>query len=80
MKKHKINYRLQAFGTNRKSKIVARREISYEIKLATKLLLDELCFNWNKSRLEAQINNSIDASDREAFLSLSEQYQSYVKE
>ncbi|QTM98592.1 IDEAL domain-containing protein [Sediminibacillus dalangtanensis] len=80
MKKHKINYRLQAFGTNRKRKIVARREISYEIRLATQLLLDELCFNWNKSRLEAQINNSIDASDREAFLSLSEQYQSYVKE
>ncbi|WP_077623167.1 IDEAL domain-containing protein [Sediminibacillus massiliensis] len=80
MKKHKINYRLKAFGTDRKSKVVAKREISYEIKLATQLLLDELCFNWNKSHLETQINESIDSNDREAFVSLSKQYQPYIKE
>lgn len=80
MKKHKVSYRLEAFGTKKNHKIVAKREISYEIKLATKLFLDELCFSWNKARLETQINQSIDSEDREKFLSLSKKYQYYVRD
>ncbi|MRH44103.1 IDEAL domain-containing protein [Aquibacillus halophilus] len=78
MKKHKVIYKLQTFGSGNESKIVAKREISYEIKLASKLFLDELCFNWNKERLEEQLNDSIDSNNREAFLLLSKQYQPYT--
>ncbi|MDC3417297.1 IDEAL domain-containing protein [Aquibacillus salsiterrae] len=80
MKKHKVNYKLQTYGANHATKISAKREISYEIKLASKLILDELCFNWNKSRLENQINESIDSNDRESFMHLSKKYQAFVKE
>ncbi|UFU00457.1 IDEAL domain-containing protein [Radiobacillus kanasensis] len=79
MKKHKVNYRLKVFGSGHYSKIVAKREISYEIKLAAQLLLDELCFNWNKAHLEEMINESIDTNNSEAFYELSEQYQPYVR-
>ncbi|WP_226037998.1 IDEAL domain-containing protein [Aquibacillus saliphilus] len=80
MKKHKVIYNLQIFGSGNESKIVAKREISYEIKLASKLLLDELCFNWNKAKLEEQINDSIDSNDKKTFLDLSKQYQHYTWE
>lgn len=80
MKKQKINYKLQVFANKRYAKITAKREISYEIKLASKLALDELCFRWNKSRLEDEINKSIDTNDKEAFILLSKDYQPYTWE
>ncbi|WP_186579214.1 IDEAL domain-containing protein [Aquibacillus kalidii] len=80
MKKHKVNYKLKEFSRQKVSRIVAKREISYEIKLASKLILDELCFNWNKARLEEQINESIDLRDKQTFLKLSKDFQTYTWE
>ncbi|KAB8138954.1 IDEAL domain-containing protein [Gracilibacillus oryzae] len=80
MKKQKISYRLISFERNRKKAILARREISYEIKLASQLMLDDLCFNWNKARLEEQINLAIDRNDKPAFETLSKQYKQYIWE
>ncbi|MCT2535536.1 IDEAL domain-containing protein [Aquibacillus koreensis] len=77
MKKHKVSYKLKVFSVKKVSRIAAKREISYEIKLASKLILDELCFNWNKARLEEEINESIDSNDKEKFLKLSKKYQLY---
>ena len=57
----------------------ARREISYEIKLSSRLLLDELCFSWNKSRYKDAIDHSIDTNNKELFLELSKKYPFYIK-
>ncbi len=80
MKKQKISYRLISFDRNRNNAILARREISYEIKLASQLMLDDLCFNWNKARIEEQINLAIDQNDKATFDILSEQFRSYIWE
>lgn len=60
--------------------LYAKREIPYEIKLYSKLILDELCFNSNKSMLESAINRSIDEGNEEDFLKLSKQYKRYLME
>ncbi|WP_407272924.1 hypothetical protein [Radiobacillus sp. PE A8.2] len=80
MKKHKVVYKLSVFGNRKGSKIVAKREIPFEIKLAAKLILDDLCFSWNKTHLETKINESIDKMDKEGFMILSKQYQPYTWE
>ena len=77
MKKHKVNYTLKAFDGSKNASIQAKREISFEIKLASRLILDALVSEWNKSNLENRINDSIDNQDKETFLQLSKQYQTY---
>lgn len=80
MKKHKVIYKLKSLEGASEEKIVAKREISYEIKLFTRLMLDEMCHNWNKDQIEKQINASIDAGDKERFLELSKLYQPFTWE
>jgi hypothetical protein len=43
-------------------------------------MLDEFLFTWNKNRLEAQINDSIDQNNRELFNELSAAYRPYTWE
>ncbi|WP_208589958.1 IDEAL domain-containing protein [Gracilibacillus suaedae] len=80
MKKHKVSYQLKVFHMNPNSVLRARREIPYEIRLASQLVLDDLCFTWNKARLEEEINQSIDDNNKETFKKLSETYNSYIWE
>ncbi|WP_163537156.1 IDEAL domain-containing protein [Gracilibacillus sp. YIM 98692] len=80
MKKEKVIYRLKSFEGTARKRINARREIPYELKLASQLVLDELCFHWNKARLEEELNESIDQNDQTKFKELSEEYQNYVWE
>lgn len=77
MKKQKVNYTLRAFNGKKDKPIEAKREISFEIKLASTLILDSLVSQWNKSNLENKINDSIDKQDKETFLHLSKEYQIY---
>ena len=77
MKKQRNNYR---FSRYEGQALKAQREISYEIKLSSRLILDELCFKWNKQRLLAAINQSIDTSNEEDFLKLSKVYQLYIQQ
>lgn len=77
MKKQKMNYRYVRY----EGKILhAKREVSYEVRLSSRLLLDELCFNWNKEKLEAAINSSIETGNKEEFLKLSKEYRHYIWE
>ncbi|MEQ6378545.1 IDEAL domain-containing protein [Bacillaceae bacterium S4-13-58] len=80
MKKQKVVYMLRRFSEVRYKKVIAKREISFEIKLAAKLFLDELTFKRNKHYLEGLINEAIEANDRERFYELSTVYASYTKE
>lgn len=71
MKKQKVNYRFMKY---KGQPLLAKREISYGIKLSSQLLLDELCFRWNKENLEATINHAIDTGNKQEFLRLSREY------
>lgn len=77
MKKQKVLYRFHRYDGN---VLHAKREIPYELKLTSRLLLDTLCFNWNKTQLEAAINHSIDTGDQKEFADLCETYKHYIWE
>ncbi|MEW9675058.1 IDEAL domain-containing protein [Lentibacillus sp. L22] len=77
MKKQKLVYKYFRYTGDM---IHAKREIPYELRLASRMLLDELCFNWNKAHLEAAINQAIDNGDEVEFLRLSEKYKQFVWE
>ncbi|RFA35207.1 hypothetical protein CAI16_08840 [Virgibacillus dokdonensis] len=77
MKKQKIVY--QFFRYNGK-KVKAKREITFELRLSSRLLLDEICFNYNKAYLEKQINRSIDEGNKSEFLKWSKAYKTFLWE
>ncbi|WP_010650157.1 IDEAL domain-containing protein [Oceanobacillus massiliensis] len=77
MKKEKIVYRFFRYEGQR---LDAKREIPYEIRIASRLVLDELCFNWNKKQLEEDINGSIDKGNKDQFMKLSKAYRHFVWE
>ena len=77
MKKQKMIYRYYRYDG---AVLHAKREIPYELKLASRFILDELCFNWNKENLEAAINRSIDTGNKQKFLKLSKAYRHYIWE
>ncbi|GAB3798544.1 IDEAL domain-containing protein [Virgibacillus kimchii] len=60
--------------------IPARREVAFELQLASRLELDELCFNYNKEKLEAAINHALKTGDRKLFMELSEAYKQFIWE
>ncbi|SHG21253.1 IDEAL domain-containing protein [Ornithinibacillus halophilus] len=77
MKKEKVVYRYFPYS----GKVLqARREIPFEMRLTAQMVLDELCFNWNKKQLEAELNSSIDKGNKEKFKELSEAYMDYIWE
>jgi len=76
MKKQKVDYRYIKYEGQA---LQAKREIPYEIKLSSRLLLDELCFNWNKERFLNQIDDSIDARNKDHFLQLSKLYNEFLQ-
>lgn len=77
MKKQKSVYHYNRYNGD---VLHAKREIPYEMKLSTRLLLDELCFQWNKQQLEEAINRSIDQGDKQTFMKLSEKYRHFIWE
>lgn len=74
MKKQKLTFRYFRYDG---VVLHAKREIPYEIKLYSRLILDELCFNSNKSMLESAINRSLKTGNEEQFMKLSKQYKRY---
>ncbi|UOR13237.1 IDEAL domain-containing protein [Halobacillus amylolyticus] len=78
MRKQKVIYVLRRDPGFRNREITAKKELSFGIRLASRLLLDQLSFQFNKERLNKQINSAIDNNDREEFDRLSEQYQFYT--
>lgn len=75
MKKHKLVYRLRRYVGEG---VKAKRETPYEIQLSSRIILDNLCFNWNKEQLQKRIDEAIDLGHEQLFMELSEQYKQYV--
>ncbi|MYL18353.1 IDEAL domain-containing protein [Halobacillus litoralis] len=80
MRKQKINYVIRRNPGYKGKEITAKRELSFGIQLASRLLLDHLSYQFNKDRLDREINHAIDSGDREAFDRLSLQYQPFTWE
>ncbi|UOQ43538.1 IDEAL domain-containing protein [Halobacillus salinarum] len=80
MRKQKMIYVLRRDPDYRGREITAKRELSFGIRLASRLMLDELTFELNKERLDREINTAIDNNDREEFQRLSIAYQPYTWE
>ncbi|WP_085992812.1 hypothetical protein [Oceanobacillus senegalensis] len=77
MKKHKVVYRFCRYeGTA----FYARKEIPYEFSFQAQLILDEICFNWNKQKLLDNIHYSLEKGNKEDFITYSQSYQEYVWE
>lgn len=77
MEKQKQIYRYLRYDGK---KLLAKREIPFEIKLSSRLVLDELCYNWNKEKAETEINDAIERGDKEKFLQLSHEYKHFTLE
>ncbi|RPF50148.1 IDEAL domain-containing protein [Aquisalibacillus elongatus] len=78
MKKQVTSYVLIRYQFPKRVAIKAKREVPYDIKLAARLVLDELVFMWNKNALEEQINIAIDQDDQQTFHELSKRYAKYL--
>ncbi|GGA73220.1 hypothetical protein [Ornithinibacillus halotolerans] len=77
MKKEKVVYRFYPY----KGKVLAaKKEIPFEMKLISRLILDEICFNYNKGILEDKINESIKKGNKKEFASVREEYLHYIWE
>lgn len=77
MKKEKVVHRYYPY----KGKVLtAKREIPFAMKLTAKMLLDEICFNWNKGQIEEEINDTLAKGDKEEFKRLCEVYMDYIWE
>ncbi|WP_010529844.1 IDEAL domain-containing protein [Lentibacillus jeotgali] len=77
MKKQKLIYQLYRYAGK---PMKAKRDVPFELKLSAQLVLDEMCFTWNKQTLESAINQAIDTGDRERFAQLSKEYRHYIWE
>ncbi|MEC3883740.1 IDEAL domain-containing protein [Halobacillus litoralis] len=80
MRKQKIDYVIRRHPEYKGKEITAKRELSFGIQLASRLLLDQLSYQFNKERLDKEINQAIDNDDRVAFERLSSQYQPFTWE
>jgi hypothetical protein len=77
LKKQKVNYHFRRYAV---TELYARKEIPYEFGLNAQLMLDEICFNWNKQKILDKIHNSIEMNNKEDFLKYSHEYKDYVWE
>ncbi|WP_226576657.1 IDEAL domain-containing protein [Halobacillus litoralis] len=80
MRKQKIDYVIRRHPEYKGREITAKRELSFGIQLASRLLLDHLSYQFNKERLDEEINLAIANNDRKEFERLSLQYQPFTWE
>jgi len=75
MKKEKI---IRVFFRYEGKPIQAKREVPYEIRLQARLMMDVVCFQFNKARLEEDLNIALEEGDKSAFQQLSGEYKHYI--
>ena len=77
MKKERTVYKFYRYDGK---SIVAKKDTPFEMKLQATLLLDDLCYTWNKDQLQKQLDEALDQRDRETFMKLSETYRLLYRE
>ncbi|MFD2630278.1 hypothetical protein [Oceanobacillus kapialis] len=77
MKKEKLIYKYYRYNG---SEISAKKEIPFEFRLSSRMILDEICFRYNKQIIEASINDAIENGSREQFMESSQAYKQFIWE
>lgn len=77
MKKHKVIYRFNRYDGE---VLLAKIEIPFEMKLQATLILDQLCYSWNKKQLQKQLDDALARGDEKQFEELSKAYRNYIWE
>jgi len=77
LKQQKVIYNFRRYAG---TELYARKEIPYEFGLNAQLMLDEICFNWNKQKILDKIHYSIETDNKDEFLKYSQVYMDYVWE
>lgn len=77
MKKEKVVYRFNRYYGR---VLVAKSEIPFHMKLTSRLVLDQLCYDWNKKQLQHQLDEALKRGDKELFEQLSIEYRQYIYE
>ncbi|WP_163971358.1 hypothetical protein [Oceanobacillus halotolerans] len=77
MRKQKVYYRYFRYTGN---VLRAKREVPFEIRFTSRLVLDEICFFWNKTYIQSRLNDAIDQKNVDEFMRLSELYRQYIWE
>lgn len=75
MKKHLPN---QHINKSQKNQFDTIKEAPFEVAITARLILDDICYRWNKKQLQHEINEALDKGDYEAFMELSEKYRAYA--
>lgn len=60
--------------------VQAKREVSFELRLEARMILDEICFLYNKCRLEESLNKALENRDKYAFIEHSEALKEFIWE
>lgn len=77
MKKEKVVYRFHRYNGK---VLLAKSEIPFHMKLTSRLVLDQLCYDWNKKYLQKQLDEALKRGDKEAFKQLSVEYRQFIYE
>lgn len=57
----------------------AKQEHSFFLSLYAKLVTDEAIYDWKKEKLQLQIDEALLQGDREAFYSLTDEYNQLIR-
>lgn len=77
MNKEKVVYRFNRYEGRM---LKAKSEIPFHMKLTARLMLDQLCYEWNKKQLQHELDEALVKGDMDSFEKLSLEYRQYVYE
>lgn len=65
-------------GNQRNEKRLLNHEIPFEMTLVARLMMDEICYNWNRQHIQKKIDRAIDEGDFKALEKYSDIYRHYI--
>jgi len=77
MKKEKVVFNFNRYDGKM---LLAKNEISFDIQLTSRLLLDQLCYEFNKQQLQKRLDEALIKGDEKLFKELSVEYRQYLFE
>ena len=67
-------------GDKRNGNRLIKNDIPFEMKLSARLIMDEICYNWNRQHIQKKIDDAIDEENFEALKKYSKIYRHYIVE
>jgi uncharacterized protein YpiB (UPF0302 family) len=78
MKTHKKRYKLVKNSKKQVATFGLSSEQWFTLQLEAQLFLDEMCYRFNKQRLEMLINDAIEKEDKKRFMEIAAIYSQYA--